>query len=193
MLYDHKYFLQSAPIHVYWCGFESNTLNLQRSGWQISAEQDVMSMAVRIAIKHPTKKMYGISKMTRLGYDDMYSMRDHVPKHFEIQDITSNLHIQLMERSFNFKPIDAEPAYIERTPIEHFAFFREPLLNPANSIVVADQSVEELLNKILELQDPMLKKYYNEQVLKQNYNKKVEQVNMPKIVTQVISFDRKAA
>jgi hypothetical protein len=188
---NSKYFLQSAPIKVVWCGFESDTLTLQRCGWKISAEQDVMSMNVRIAIKHPFKSLYGVSKMTRMYFEDTFHERGYGI--FEINDITSNYQVQLLERSFNFKPIDAEPAYIESHPMEHFAFFREPLLNPEHSIVVADQSVEELLNKILELQDPMLKKYYNEQVLKQNYNKKVEQINMPKIVTQVISFDRKAA
>lgn len=189
-----QYFIQSAPLKLYWNGWESDTFTLQKNGWQLSVEQDLYSQSIRIAAK--CYNLYMISDMINISYLDVTSPYRNFAKEIivPINKVGSNITIELMEKTFNFKPIDAEPVFYnrERKSIEDFAIFA-PALVRTNEIIVPNEDVDSLLDKLLQLQDPMLKKYYKEEALKDRQSNGVKTLPENKFVAQIISMDRRLA
>lgn len=140
-------------------GFESDTFRLQRSGWQISAEEDHYNYSLRIAIKHPELKLYGISNVIahRMFERDLRGRDSGLEVLIErisagdLQIVTTVGPMQSWEM---FNPVDAEPRLIltEARSIEDFKIFRP--LAKEKEIIVPKESVSELLERIHQLQDP---------------------------------------
>jgi len=156
----------SSPItKVYWAGWESDTLRLQKAGWELSTEQDIYRQSIRMAFRNTGYNIYGISNpISREECLDMKSMfinghprSDLVFNYFPpltINYMASRMHVELREHSMEFMPIDATPAFETREvkSIEDFQIFR-PIGNPKELIVTPD-SVPELLELIMKKQDP---------------------------------------
>ena len=69
--------LQSPPIRVTWAGWQSDTYTLSRDGWEIAANEDfdhIFKQRVRVAMHHPTMKLYGISD--GFGFDHIRHQED---------------------------------------------------------------------------------------------------------------------
>lgn len=152
--------ISSAICKVFWAGWESDTLTLQKQGWEISAEQDIASMRFRIALRHVGLRIYGLSQM--IGYAefrDLYSsdnMMGRPTPPIHIQYMASRMEINIIDNSMqNFYPVDAQPSIMinqQRKSIEDFMMFRP--IGKANEIVVAEYDVAELLDMIKNKQDP---------------------------------------
>lgn len=146
-------------MKVHMVGFESDTFRLQRSGWQISAEENFETYTFRIAIKHPGLKLYGISnkidhRMMERDLSHHHSGLEVVIEHIsagDLQIVTMNSAMPVMAE---FNPVDAEPRLIltEARSIDDFKIFRP--LAKEKEIIIPKESVSELLERIHQLQDP---------------------------------------
>ncbi len=147
------YRMLSQPHRVIFAGFESTTTRLQQAGWQLSAEQLMDRMSVRLALKLQMAGLYMVAEQQDC---DFYNRR-HEPMTFHIKHCSSNMVIQMMETVFNFKPIDAYPQMTEspRKSIEDFGIFA-PLLARTEEIIIEPQSVAECLELIKKMQAPEL-------------------------------------
>lgn len=153
--------ISSAICKVFWAGWESDTLSLQRKGWEISAEQDIASMRFRIAIRNVNYRIYGISKL--IPYEEFREV--YVGDNPRYQGMTPPIHIQYMASRMEinimdndmdkFHPIDALPSVVinkKRKSLEDFMMFRP--IAKSNEIIVADYEVGQLLDMIKNKQDP---------------------------------------
>lgn len=149
----------SSPIcKVFWAGWESDTLSLQRQGWEISSEQDIASMRFRIAIRNVNYRIYGISQL--IPYEEFREVytgdnyNGNTPPIY-IQYMASRMEINIMDDLSKFEPVDALPSVIinkQRKNIEDFMMFRP--IGKANEIIVSDYEVKELMDMITKKQDP---------------------------------------
>lgn len=170
-------------LKVHWAGWESNTLRLQKAGWQCSVEEDPMYRSIRIAIKHPAFKMYGISNS--IQYDrklvfESYIKHITIPIHY----MASEMRIQIMSDLSAFRPIDAEPQFIETEmkSIKDYKMFR-PLEN-IPEIIVEPPTVSELLDKIIEYQSPKMVELRKRML----QEKRKEELGLKQIHAQIISL-----
>jgi len=121
-------------------------------------EQDVYRMALRVAIRHPKFRMYGISRhvpeFNFMKYADMSYGQAEFPM-VDLQYMASDLQVIIHGDLSSFEPVNAVPEFIqapERKHIEDFKIFRP--LNAIKEIVVARPQVSDLLEQIIQKQDP---------------------------------------
>jgi hypothetical protein len=143
----------NEPCEVHFAGFRTDTYRLQQAGWQLSMEQDIARMSIRLAMRFEPARLYMVSN----AVEHFYLQHGCVRPVFHVQHCASNITVQLMESSFDFEPIDATPAYVttERKSIEDFGIFA-PLQTRTEEILVEPQSVAECLELIKKLQAPDL-------------------------------------
>ena len=166
--------VHNIPIKVRMAGWESDTQILQLEGWQISAEQDVRYMSLRIAIHHPVLKLSSISDhldvdYMRTGHDRMEMLQRLV---LNMQMVSSRLIVRHQIHTTpmsQFLPVDCAPTGAQlfsnttaetETNIENFYIFK-PI--PKEGLIVRPDSVPELMDKILALQDPKMKELISKQ------------------------------
>lgn len=146
----------SRPVELHWAGWRSTTFDLQQAGWSISAEQDIARMQMQLAFRSPHGDAYGVS--SRMNWEYMaerdFSMRS-IPMHADLRfgrDVNI-YHTGLPSSSF--AAIDAMPRMVEerRTRLEDYAHFA-PAQIKTNPIVIPQESVPELMERILQLQQP---------------------------------------
>jgi len=156
---DEERRLLSYPMKVHWAGWESDTYRLQQAGWSISANQDVCRMQIRLAIRHDAAQMRGLSA----GVDyDYYAMNK-----VDYRTMMPVIPFNVMGRDVRvtefgdpaawgaYQPIDAMPQFVERRvsrldDLVHFA----PSLARTQQIILPEDSVPELLERIRKLQEP---------------------------------------
>jgi len=151
----------SRPVGVEWRGWRSDTLRLQRSGWQLAVETnfDSSSIGYRLAMKHEGYKLFAVTDRKAIQ-----SMRMNAPwMHSEVPvfQVVSVLPIDFrictyagLEDLSEFKPIDAEPQFVNAKiqTIDDFNIFA--VVGKAERVLVnkADMSVIEHLEAIKRLQ-----------------------------------------
>ncbi len=154
--------LINQPVRILWAGFETDTLKLQRSGWQLAAEENRDRLSIRIAMKHPELKLYGITQEVdrdRFAFD-MYKQDQHLV--LQMQYIGNDIRELSITNRYgfeNFHPIDAEPVYgMYDSPtarsIDDFQLFKPLSKVKEKEIIVPSESVSELLDRIHALQKP---------------------------------------
>lgn len=147
--------LRSRPVRVNWAGFQTDTFTLQQQGWSLSADQDVCRMQMRLAMRNERLGMVGITEPVE--WDFFHYARDPVSQ-------LPTLRMQIMSRQVNvihewegalsnFRPIDAMPQMIERkvTALEDLVHFN-PSLARTQQMIVPEESVDDLMARILEMQ-----------------------------------------
>lgn len=154
--------IKNPIFKVHWAGWEADTLSLQRNGWQISAEQDMMRMAIRFAFKHEAYRIYGVSDLVSeldvMGYHGRFNPKmTGTFREFPtvtIRHMASNIDVIVHTNFSSFTPINAVPEFLtqERKHIDDFKLFRP--IDKINEIVIARPNAEGLLQEILKLQDP---------------------------------------
>lgn len=157
---------------------------MQSAGWQLSAEEEVYDRTIRLAAKHQAANLYMVSARVPHEY---FEMGVRLPV-FNMTYCSSRMVVQLMESSFNFKPIDATPQFVteERRNIEDFRIFATPLVR-TEEIIVEPQSVQECLELIKRLQAPDLAaiRKRNKQTGEANSDAPMQQMQFH---AQVLSF-----
>jgi hypothetical protein len=150
----------SRPLRVHWAGWETDTFKLQRCGWKLSAYQDIRGSLLQMAFQHDGVGIKGITAELPYQYERALDMRERA----YVDGIVLNVQRMLGETvmihqagdiSAVWSPIDAEPRYIENriTRLEDLAHFAGPLIR-TNEIIVPEESIPELLERILKLQQP---------------------------------------
>lgn len=164
---DYPRFL-SRPVKIRWLGWETTTYHLQQAGWELSAEQDVYENSMRIAIRHPQASIMGITERTDWRYQEEMRWGDErmEERYLQMRPGSCSQRI-LIERhgGFDFRPIDAQPQFTNTPPqsLEELAHFA-PQMVRSKAIVLDDASVDQLLSRALELQEPARQAYYEDQV-----------------------------
>ena len=149
----------SEPITLRWDGWETNTHHLQRSGWQLSADQNVRNQTMQIAARHPN----GLSLLTEMTqwqyarWPDNYFFRHYAYPPMRVKALGKVEMVFYGVGRFGFEgfnAIDTEPqvAEITRGRLEDFYHFA-PVTSP-HDLIVPQDSVPELLERILKLQQP---------------------------------------
>lgn len=149
------------------CGWRSNTLTLQRAGWDISAQQDTHTRKIRLALHHRAAQLSGITNA--VPYTNWIPTiegrcEDTSPIVFTVQQMSSNLRVQYIamnESSFKWHPIDCFPANshcnFRDLALHEVVPFRT--VNPdAEQIVIAPESVTQVLDILLKCQEPEARK-----------------------------------
>lgn len=160
----------SNPVRVHWAGFESTTYRLQQAGWSFSANQDVQSQTMRIAMRHGNMDLYAISPEIHWHYRDPNFHRDII-----INMVTCSRSIMLSELYPRpdywaaFDPVDMVPVYTQHVvnkleDLVHFA----PSLVRTREILLPEATVPQLLDQILKLQDPAREAEFKRQVAEQH-------------------------
>lgn len=152
----------SSPVtKVLWAGWESDTLRLQQAGWEVSAEQSIERLNYRFAFKHPNYRIYGLTNLIK--YDNFYDAYMHgqfvneLPP-LTIQYMASRMEIRLLDNLTKFQPVDCVPNLSineQIKSIEDFMIFRP--IAKEGEIIVAPETVPELLDLIIKKQDPKQK------------------------------------
>lgn len=150
----------SRPLRVRWAGWETNTFQLQKCGWKLSAYQDIQGSRIQMALQHSGLRIEGITEALNYRYEQALDMRERAYVDSIVLNVQQMLGEQVMvhnigEMSPLWSPIDAEPRYTEAriTRLEDFAHFAGPLIR-TNEIIVPEESVPELLERILKMQQP---------------------------------------
>lgn len=160
--------LLSEPVSIRWAGWESNTLQLQNAGWQLSAMEDYQRDAMIIALRHPEYQMEGMTTLCRdfisssFGYDRGKTLQTGM----RCFGREVHCHLGQDEHSVPWRAIDAHPQWstlrgevISR--LGDLAHFATPLARTQEVIIpAADPTVDELLAKILAKQQPAREEYY---------------------------------
>lgn len=163
-LFDQGF--RSPPIPVRFEGFEATTTGLQRSGWELSCNEDYAYGDFQLAIFHRGLGVVGISDRIRRG-----SMLAAFHSHLDLQYVEpiyirriTQSH-QLIYSGFStinaprespWHAIDAEPMFLSEHPVrpEDLFMFR-PASAPAPQEIIADpETVADLMEKIIKLQKP---------------------------------------
>lgn len=141
-------------------GWESDTFSLQQAGWQLSAEQSFGRGTMRIAMHHQGMNLRALTEVTEFDY--MHAAHDWndylrgVVLHCGMMGREINIHMHGEVSPSAFQPIDATPqVFMERriVKIEDLAHFAAPLVR-SQEIILPEENVPELLERILKLQQP---------------------------------------
>jgi hypothetical protein len=150
----------SRPLRVHWAGWETNTLALQQNGWQLNAEQDVWQNQIRLSMRHSGMNLHAMSN--RMDFDF------HAAAHSDLQYLRALpfFVMSVMGRDVHIhehgsldwsamKPIDAAPTLTTHkvSRMEDLVHFAAPMVR-TKEIIIPDESVPELLDRILKLQQP---------------------------------------
>ena len=147
-------YIVSHPMRIHFAGWETDTYRLQQNGWQLSASQDPYHDSIQVAFQHPEYRMRGVTNRIR-----RYDMMDRYnPTHRDPIDVAGFLASDFVSMRTNilpmdsFKPIDAEPQFMEMRQMMSQNMFFAPNLARTQELIVPEQSVDDLLNMILDKQ-----------------------------------------
>lgn len=149
----------SRPLRVHWAGWETTTFRLQKCGWKLSAYQDIRGSRIQMALRHDGLQIEGITNELSYEYERALDMRERDYVNSIVLTVQRMLGEQVMLRTVGelpmWSPVDAEPRYTEEkiVRLEDFAHFAGPLIR-TNEIIVPEESVPELLERILKMQQP---------------------------------------
>ena len=152
----------SRPLKIYWAGWETTTWQLQKCGWSLSAYQDIQGSRLQLAFRHGGLMLEGITSVIPFQYERTMDLRERDYIDRLVLGIERMIGETVLVRqtsiggvSSSFSPIDAEQRYTEEkiTRLEDLAHFAGSLIR-TNEIIVPEESVPELLERIIKLQQP---------------------------------------
>lgn len=151
-----------------WAGWETTTTKLQQAGWKLSAEQDFYGNRMRIAMSHEGMRLLAVTP----AFDFRYM--DAISDYRYLHDVQAQV-VQAMGREvfihehgsvdWSFKDIDAQPTFTSNkiTKLEDLAHFAAPLVR-TREIIIPEENVEDMLERILKLQQPARTERLKEQL-----------------------------
>ncbi len=156
--YADKY-LASQPWKLHFAGWETDTYRLQQNGWQLSASQDPMYDSMQIAFSHPEYRIRGVSSHVRhydarstIGFGGMHDGPRYIETaaHLATDFISSG--VRFAAPMDKFMPIDAEPQLMDMRQMMSQNMVFAPNLARTQEIIVPEQSVDQLLDMMLNQQ-----------------------------------------
>lgn len=183
--------LMQIPIRLMWAGWETTTWRLRNSKWQLFANQQMDPNAyrylVRVTCKSPKDDFLITGTMVidpRNAYGNI--LADHlysIPIEMQQYKVGDRC-IVYEQQKFDWDSLNASLPFDGFANVPHrdsFNFHELKLFNfkeNAQEIYIPLETVDDCLNKILQIQRP--------QVLQMN--KKVQEVQAPKILAKVYSL-----
>ena len=158
-------YIMSMPVPVRMAGFESNTLNLQNSGWQISVEARrewaFDGYDIRVAFKHDGIKQMALGVMRFTANSAHENLITEYFKYgIDICYIAPQIQVQRITAphgmSMNFQAIDARPMITELRGLDEFAMFK-PIKSEDFELYIHQKDEQEILDFLLKKQDPKQK------------------------------------
>lgn len=157
----------SRPYPVYWAGFESTTLRLQQAGWEFSASQRYGMDAVGLMMRHQATGMVGCTNtVPNMLLYDMGHMSALPP--FAVEWLTDQ---KVMIHNYHApdwlhacEPVDMKPQMVEVKDIRDTNLFAGVALTRTKELIVDPNSVPELMDRILELQEPGRQEHFQKMV-----------------------------
>ena len=148
----------SDPVTLRWAGWETTTEKLQYAGWQISANQDVRGGTMQIVARHPN----GLSFLTELQEWRYHAAYEPIMRGYPVfppMQVRALGKVEVvmygsLPAFSQFSPIDAMPHVhtVTHARLEDYFHFA-PVTSP-HDLIVPQASVPELLERILQLQQP---------------------------------------
>lgn len=154
---DLASFIKNPICKVLWAGWETDTLALQRAGWQLAMEQDPMRDCLQLIMKHEPCRLYALSEPIQYHYFRMNDLQTYTGDVvFQIKWMASRFEVLYHADMGNFRAVNAKPMMAEvdmrRKDIEDFNLFT-PLVD-TQELLVEPKDVKECLDKILKFQSP---------------------------------------
>jgi len=161
--------LVNYPVDVEFAGFKSDTLTLQKSGWDLAIEAYAMmerpSHDVRMALRNEQAGMYGITCPVEFDRHMMAGAFFDGPKgmieffrgiQFCVAYLAPRIKFQVMaSRGMpQFQAFDANPQVMDIKEIDlaDMGIFRP--LNEESEIYLPEQTIAELMDQIIDKQKP---------------------------------------
>lgn len=168
----------SEPVRVHFAGWESDTLTLQRSGWELSADQDVARDTMRLALTHSRLGLTALTKMMEWRFMQEREYRVHARLEVMNVEFFGRSGSLMIRGSFppTFRPIDAEPCWSTEAPqkledLVHFANFQQ------KRILLPEETVSDLMKRIIDMQQPGREAHFLKQAKQ-----------APRLEAQILSF-----
>lgn len=152
----------SDPYGVWFAGWRSTTRALQQAGWQLSVEYTDYSYDIRLLMRHPELRLYGICERAnpeRFMRDWTHQMpRGEDYPEFVVRRMGSESNWVIHE-SIDVGacvPVDARPQVLEMKSItwDRLPIFASIAVPESKEIIVDPQDVQALLDQILKVQAP---------------------------------------
>jgi hypothetical protein len=191
MLFDRFPRMISEPHPVCWAGFQSDTLTLQQHGWEFSSHQDAARRTFYLMMRHQPTGMHAETNSVDYGRNAAglrgrearlpFYVRWMTNAEVEFQRIPSPPWLKDCE------PVDMQPQVItECTRIEDMNLFASPMAR-TNEIIIDPHSVPELMDRILEIQEPGRKEHFKRIAAEQRRDKAVPRQQFHAQVLSLIS------
>lgn len=157
---------RNPVCEVSFLGFKSTTLELERAGWQVSAQQVAHTGTVRLALRHPVAHLYGLTaavdyRSTMRTWDSLEIMRYSHLLGFHVTSMANEVRCLYLSEPGLLGSWGAVSCVPEATTLtshnearlEDLVPFRT--VNPhAEQIIVAPESVTQVLDLLLACQAP---------------------------------------
>lgn len=163
-------FLRNPVCRVRFAGFTSDTLTLQQAGWQVAAQQDVERGSVGLCLRHKSG-WYAVTN--HVGYSELLRsslrepMRSMLVNYgsgefaltFDVVTFSSDVRMAYMVQpsSVAWNAVDCFPQATAMSVHEHKLEDLVPFLplnHNAEQIIVAPESVPQVLDLLLKCQAP---------------------------------------
>ena len=162
MAHQFDKWMQSPICEVLFEGWVSNTYDLQRAGWEVSAEQDPHRDSVRLALYH---RKSGLQALTnQLSYRQTIAAnfaRGSKPfLQFRVVCMSTVLRAVMIPwagGAASWTPVDCTPRLSDEVDLKDLIPFR-PVNPDAKEIIVAPSSVPQVLELLLKCQEPVMEK-----------------------------------
>lgn len=181
-------FLLSAPIRTEMLGMISDTVQMQRAGWEFSVEYEMAYMRYTVLARHRNARMYAMSAPFDLRFFEVLEHGSVRGLTINFPQVANSMEIVLQRSSMDFRPVDMEPQFVdfqqERMNIEQFGIFATPLAR-TQEIYVPEESVDELLDRILDLKQEVDPAYAR---MKHEENMSIEGRPREKFHAQILSI-----
>ncbi|MCP3924888.1 MAG: hypothetical protein GY714_20100 [Desulfobacterales bacterium] len=149
----HK--ILSQPLKIYWAGWETDTFKLQSEGWDISAQQNIKTSSMRLALRYKKASIQGLT--SHIDFDYFRHNPEELRRICFTCQLASNFIIQEQpERAaYDFQPIDARPVYTtyNMKNLEDFAHFKTVDYN-TKEVFLKQANMSEILEMALQKQEP---------------------------------------
>ena len=156
---------RSYPIRVRMLGMDSDTFRMQQAGWEFTVDERIEYRAFQVIARHKDARMYAASRQIPFEYFADAFHRESMLRGMTIDMcyVGSSMSVVLAMDShvMNFKPVDMAPQMYMRQQtlnIEDLAIFAAPLTR-TQEIIVPEDSVSSLLDRILEFKQDIDPEY----------------------------------
>lgn len=139
-------------------GWKSNTTELQRFGWRLSAEQDAVMGRLRLAMFFEPCRLRMLADEISHNFFGAEDLIRRQPISFRVRMAATDFIAPAQYGFEKFLPIDAEPQFVkfnEASKMSDFNLFAAPLVR-TEEIIVEPKDVAECLELIRKMQAPEL-------------------------------------